>query len=195
MRQRLSLAAAVLFAASAVCAQDAGYGPLTINLPRGADFYFAQNGEFARAEVRGDVIVVHLHNAAFQIGSNSSEIRLCLTEARAPEIKKDPQGFEASCLAGPMTGGRVPKSDTLFVYTGTSWSDGNNLLSADTNLAAAPQPRYRHGFQVNELEFESQADMNLSRFRGTLFGYIQVVKHPRRIAADIMPIELVFDGN
>ena len=168
------------------------YGPLAFN-SEGADFYIAQNGKFAPAAVSDGTIEIHLHPSAFQIGYNGEQLNLCLAQSPFPEIQADPKGFKASCLSGPFTGAREPNSDSLLVYGGRKWSDGNNELSDETSMKATPMKGFRFAYQVNQLFFLEARDKTLSGFKGTLYGYIAVYKQPARSNKDIMPVHLIFE--
>lgn len=168
------------------------YGPLTFNHP-GADFYFAQDGRFALAEISRDgVIEIHLKKAPFQIGYNGRQLNIALAQSPIAEISMDPHGYKASRLSGPMSGGRAPDSDELLVYTGKIWSDGNTELSDTTSRKAAPTAGFQHAYQINQLAFVNDAKQSLSTARGPIHGYIVVYKQPERRNQDIMPVRLLF---
>jgi hypothetical protein len=169
------------------------YGPLTFNGINGADFYVTQNGKFAPASISDGTIEIHLHPGRFQIGYNGEQLNICLAQSPFPEIRADPHGYKASCLSGPMAGAREPNSDALLVYSGNKWSDGNTEFSDATSMKAAPVQGYRFAYQVNQLQFTDAPDMTLSRFKGTLYGYIVVYKQHVRSNKDIMPIHLIFE--
>jgi hypothetical protein len=184
-------------AALAACATPApssleSYGPLSVNLVRGADFYVTQHGAFAPAAVENGVIVVHLRNEPFQIGTNAPQMNICLNQNWAPEIQADPQGYKASCLSGAKAGARQANSDALLVYSGKKWSDGSSTLMEGTNLKAKPLQGYLYGYQVDDLSFVEQPEVNLKNVRGTLHGYVVVYKQHERRNRNIMPIQLVF---
>lgn len=169
------------------------YGPLAYNR-EGSDFYIAQNGKFAPASVFDGAIEIHLHPSSFQIGYNGEQMNVCLAQSPFPEIRADPSGYKASCLSGPLTGAREPHSDAVLVYGGHKWSDGNTELSDATSMKAIPMEGFRSAYQVNRLQFVEARDMNLSHFKGTLYGYIVVHKQQHeRSNKDIMPIRLIFE--
>jgi hypothetical protein len=168
------------------------YGPLSFNMAQRGDFYITQRGVFAPAVIKGGVIVIHLANEPFQIGTNSSHTNICLTQAPAPEIEVDSKGFKASCLAGPFTGAREPDSDALVVYSGKKWGYGNSALTQGVTLQTKALNGYAYGYQINRLVFVNQPELSLSSVRGTVYGWIVVNKHDKRINRDIMPIQLVF---
>ncbi len=172
--------------------QDPAYGPLTFN-SEGADFYVEQDGKFAPASVSGGAIEVHLHPSSFQIGYNGEQMNVCLAQSPFPEMRADPRGYKASCLSGPFTGAREPNSDVLLVYGGQKWNDGNTELSDATSMKATAMKGFRSAYQVNQLQFVDARDMTLSRFKGTLYGYIAVYKQHVRSNKDIMPIRLIFE--
>ena len=167
-----------------------GYGPLSFNRTGGADFYFAQDGRFAPARLTDGTIEIDLRPSSFQIGYNGEQLNICLAQIPGPEIRSDPQGYKASCLAGPMSGAHA--ADALLVYGGRKWSDGNTELSDAVSKKTEPLPGYRLAYQVDELTFVAAPDLTLQSFRGTLYGYIVVYKQHRRMNRDIMPIRLVF---
>lgn len=173
---------------------DDSYGPLTVNADRGADLYITQDGAFAPATVTPQGIVIRLANLPFQIGTSSHQINLCLTLVDAPEIRVDPSGHGASCLSGPFQAARDRDADYLFVFPGTSWSDGNNLLADGVHRAAPPRQGYARAFQVNELQFIRSSGVEFSSFRGTIYGWVVVYREQVRHKRDIMPIRLVFQG-
>jgi hypothetical protein len=169
------------------------YGPLTFN-QRGANFYFAQDGDFAPAALGGDgTIVVRLRRAPFQIGYNGRQLNLTLAQVPIDEISVDPKGYRASRLSGPMTGARDPNSDVLLVYGGRQWSDGNTEFSDATSLKAKPMKGFRRAYQVNTLTFVEDEQLSFAAFTGSLYGYIVVYRQPERSNRDIMPIRLVFE--
>lgn len=172
--------------------QGLTYGPLSFNSPD-ADFYVAQNGKFAPASVSDGAIVFRLHPNSFQVGYNGEQMNVCLAQSPFPEIQADPSGYKASCLAGPFTGAREPNSDALLVYGGHKWSDGNTEFSDTTSMKTTPMKGFRFGYQVNQLQFVEARDMTLTRFKGTLYGYIIVYKQHERNTKDIMPIRLIFE--
>jgi hypothetical protein len=173
--------------------QVRSYGPLTFNSSDGADFYVAQNGKFAPASISNGTIEIHLQPGSFQIGYNGEQLNMCLAQSPFAEVRADPHGYKASCLSGAMTGAREANSDGLLVYSGKKWSDGNTNLSDETSMKAAPIKGYRFAYQVNKLEFVGGEDMPVSRFKGTLYGYIAVYKQDVRSNKDIMPIHLIFE--
>lgn len=168
------------------------YGPLTFN-SEGADFYIAQNGKFAPAAVSDGTIEIHLHPGSFQIGYNGEQLNICLAQSPFPEVRADPGGYRASCLSGAKTGARERNSDTLLVYSGNKWSDGNTEFSDATSMKATPIKGFRSAYQVNQLQFVEARDTTLSRFKGTLYGYIVVYKQPVLSSRDIMPMHLIFE--
>lgn len=172
--------------------QTPAYGPLTFNRD-GADFYFAQDGEFAPAAIIGGVIEIHLHPRSFQIGYNGEQMNICLAPAPFPEVRADPTGYKASCLAGAMSGARAPNSDSLLVYSGNKWSDGNSTLTDATSLKALPMKGFKYGYQVNQLQFVTNSAMTLSTYQGTLYGYVVVYTQPERSNKEIMPVRLIFE--
>ena len=172
--------------------QGQTYGPLTFN-SEGADFYVTQDGKFAPASVVDGTIVIHLHPQSFQIGYNGEQLNVCLAQSTFPEVSADPSGYRASCLSGPFTGAREPNSDTLLVYGGHKWSDGNTELSDATSMKATPMKGFQFAYQVNQLQFIEAHDMTLGRFKGTLYGYIVVYKQHERSNKDIMPIQLILE--
>jgi outer membrane protein len=173
--------------------QSQNYGPLIFNRDGGGDFYIVQSGKFVRANLNEGAIEFHLKRKNFQIGYNGEQLNICLAQKPFPEIRSDPHGFKASCLSGPMTGAANKDNDGLFVYGGTSWSDGNTELSDKTSRKAKPLAGYQLAYQVNRLEFLENPDTNISNFKGTLHGYIVVYKQSVRNNKDIMPIRLIFD--
>lgn len=190
-RYRQAIAAAIAGSE----AQSAGspvYGPLTFNR-EGADFYFAQDGKFAPALVTGGIIEIHLHPRSFQIGYNGEQMNICLAPVPFPEIRTDPSGYRASCLAGPMSGARAPHSDALLVYSGNKWSDGNSTLTDATSLKAVPMKGFKFAYQVNQLQFVTDPAMTLSSYQGTLYGYLVVYTQPERSNREIMPVHLIFE--
>lgn len=171
-----------------------GYGPLSFNRA-GADFYIAQGGRFVPAALAADgAIEFRLRSAPFQLGYNGLQANLALAQVPITEISTDPKGFKASRLSGPLAGAREPHSDTLIVYTGTEWSDGNTAFSDETSLKAQPLPGFQLAYQVNRLSFIGDASATLERARGVLHGYIVVYKQAQRMNRDIMPVRLVFEG-
>ncbi|HZP06461.1 MAG TPA: hypothetical protein VFB43_16305 [Terracidiphilus sp.] len=168
------------------------YGPLTFNR-EGADFYFAQDGKFAPASVTGRIIEIHLHPRSFQIGYNGEQMNICLAPVPFEEVRADPTGYKASCLAGAMSGARAPNSDALLVYSGNKWGDGNTTVTDATSLKAAPMKGFKFAYQVNQLLFLTDPAMSLRRFRGTLYGYVVVYTQPQRNNKEIMPIHLIFE--
>lgn len=183
----------LVIAACAATPAPAGkpsYGPLSFNTNAGGDFYFAQDGSFAPARLSQGAIEFDLKPSAFQIGYNGEQANLCLAQAESPETRSDPQGHKVSCLAGAMSGAHYP--NTLLVYSGRSWSDGNTELSDTASQRTAPLPGYRYAYQVDDLVFVGQSNLNLQTFRGTLYGYIVVYKQHTRMNRDIMPIRLNF---
>lgn len=190
------LLAGTLLAACAAVPDDAAmpYGPLAVNRPEGADFYVAQDGAFVPVEVTAEALTFRLANRPFQIGTNSPQLNVCLTLAPAPEVRADPGGFRASCLSFAMQGAVERNADYLLVYTGTEWSDGNTALQAGHNQAATPLPGYAHAYQIANLLAPASPGVSLSRFRGTLHGYLAVHRGPQLRKQDVMPIRLVFGG-
>jgi len=190
------LLAGVLLSGCAAVPDDAGapYGPLLVNRPGGADLYVAQDGAFVPAEVTTEAITFRLKNRPFQVGTSSPQLNVCLTLAPAPEVRADPGGFRASCLSFAKQGAVERSADYLLVYSGTEWSDGNTALQAGHNLAAAPLPGYAHAYQIANLLCPSSPGVTLSRFRGTLHGFVGVHRGPQLRRQDIMPIRLVFAG-
>lgn len=188
------LAASMLLLAGCAATPSAtnpGYGPLSFNVDGGGDFYFAQDGQFAPAHLNQGAIEIDLKPSTFQIGYNGEQLNICLTQVPGPEIKTDPSGYKASCLAGPMSGAHY--AGTMLVYSGTKWSDGNTQFADDqASKKATPLPGYRVAYQVDDLVFAAAPDLNLKNFRGTLYGYIVVYKQHVRMNRDIMPIRLVF---
>ncbi len=170
------------------------YGPLVVNVERGSDFYVAQDGAFAPATLKDGALFMRLRNRPFQIGTNSHQLNICLTQEPAPEIRADPAGHKASCLSGPMQGAMEANSNALLVYSGRAWSDGNTALQDGSTRKAEPLAGYARAYQIDELLFVDQPGMDLARFRGTLFGYIVVYKQDIRRNRDIMPIRLVIGG-
>jgi len=191
----LLLAGAVL-SACATLPDEAGlpYGPLSVNREGGGDLYVAQDGALAPVEVTAEAITVRLKNRPFQIGTSSPQVNVCLTLVPAPEVRADPGGFRASCLSFAMQGATERNADYLLVFPGTEWNDGNTGLQAGQSLAAEPRPGYAHAYQIGNLLCPSSPGVSLSRFRGTLYGYVAVHKGPRLRKQDIMPIRLVFGG-
>jgi hypothetical protein len=185
-----------LLSACATVPDDAAlpYGPLRVNQPEGADFYVAQDGAFVPVEVTAEALVFRLQNRPFQVGTNSPQLNVCLTLAPAPEVRTEPGGFRASCLSFAMQGAVERDADYLLVYPGTEWSDGNTALQAGHNKAAKPLPGYANAYQVANLLCPASPGVSLSRFRGTLHGYIAVHKGPKLRKQDVMPIRLVFGG-
>lgn len=170
-----------------------GYGPLTFNRA-GGDFYFSQDGRYARTELAKDgVIEIHLKGAPFQVGYNGEQLNLALAQISIPEISTDPKGYKASSLSGAMTGARAPDSDVLFVYSGSTWNAGNTEFSDGASRKAAPMPGYQHAYQVNNLDFTANKQLTLAGFRGTVYGFIVVYKQRERLNRDIMPVRLIFD--
>ena len=168
-----------------------GYGPLSFNVAGGGDFYFAQDGHFVPAHLGQGAIEIDLKPASFQIGYNGEQLNICLTQIPGPEIRTDPSGYKASCLAGPMSGAHY--AGTMLVYSGTKWSDGNTEFADDqTSKKATPLSGYRAAYEVDDLVFAAAPDLNLANFRGTLYGYIVVYKQHLRMNRDIMPVRLVF---
>jgi hypothetical protein len=182
--------ALLLTACAAAPSAESSYGPLSFNQAGGADFYFAQGGQFAPARLSQGTIEVDLKPAPFQIGYDGEQLNICLAQAPGPEIRTDPQGYKASCLAGPMSGAHAP--DALLVYSGRKWSDGNTEFSDSVSKKTEPLPGYRLAYEVDELTFIDAPDSTLQEFRGTLYGYIVVYKQHTRMNRDIMPIRLVF---
>jgi hypothetical protein len=178
-------------AAGADAAQTGNYGPLIFNRSGGGDFYVAQDGQFAAAELRNGAIEIHLHGAPFQIGYNGEQMNICLAMVEFPEVRADPKGYASSCLAGTSSGGRAPNSDALLVYSGTKWSDGNTELSDATTLKAPPLAGYQRAYQINSLLFVGNPQMTLGQFSGTLHGYLVVYRVHERRNQDIMPIRLI----
>jgi hypothetical protein len=169
------------------------YGPLSFN-KRGADFYFAQDGEFVpTAPGQDGAIEVRLKRAPFQVGYNGHQLNITLAQAPIQEISTDPKGFKASRLSGPMTGAREPDSDVLLVYPGTDWSDGNTEFSDATSRKAKPERGFRHAYQVNTLLFTADDTLSIAGFTGTLHGYIVVYRQHERRNQDIMPVRLIFE--
>lgn len=201
-RRKALLTAILLSSFAAACSSPGptagarssnGYGPLTFNRP-GADFYFAQDGQFAHAEIADDgAVEIHLRSAPFQIGYNGRLANLALAQVPISEIATDPKGFKASRLSGPMAGGREPNSDLLLVYTGRGWSDGNTEFSDDTSMKAEPMSGFQHAYYINKILFVDDQPKTLEATKGPLFGYIVVYKRPERSNRDIMPIRLIFD--
>jgi hypothetical protein len=186
---------------TATCVTDTkpsanGYGPLTFNRA-GADFYFSQNGQYARTELGKDgAIEVHLANAPFQLGYNGEQLNIALAQIPISEMSTDPSGYKASRLSGPMTGARMPNSDVLLVYTGTKWNAGNTEFSDRTSMRATPNPGFHYAYQIDKIDFVADHEKTLDNFKGTVYGYIVVYKQPVRQNRDIMPIRLIFDeGN
>ena len=173
--------------------QVGSYGPLIFNRAGSGDFYFAQNGRFVPAEFRDGAIEIHLHSAPFQIGYNGQQLNICLGEVNFQEIRPDPKGYKASCLAGPFTGARPPHSAALLVYSGSKWSDGNTELSDATSLVAKPMKGYRAAYQINSLLFISTPESKLGQFKGTLYGYLVVYREHERRNQDIMPVRMIFN--
>ncbi len=60
-------------------------------------------------------------------------------------------------------------------------------------MNATPMKGFRVAYQVNRLQFVEARDMSLTRFKGTLYGYIIVYKQHARSNKDIMPIHLMFE--
>lgn len=172
-------------------ATNPSYGPLSFNVDGGGDFYFAQDGRFAPARLDQGAIEIDLKPSTFQIGYNGEQLNICLTQVPGPEMKTDPSGYKASCLAGPMSGAHY--AGTMLVYSGTKWSDGNTQFADDqASKKATPLPGYRVAYQVDDLVFAAAPDLNLKNFRGTLYGYIVVYKQHARLNRDIMPVRLIF---
>ena len=63
---------------------------------------------------------------------------------------------------------------------------------ADTTRQTKPRDGYLYAYQINDLLFVGQPEMNLKNVRGTLYGYVVVYKQHERSNRDIMPIQLVF---
>lgn len=191
LARSLCLITSVLLLAGCAAAPSApGYGPLSFNVSGGGDFYFAQDGSFVPARLSDGAIEVDLKPSAFQIGYNGEQLNICLAQTAGPEIRTDPSGYKASCLAGPMSGAHA--ADDLLVYSGKLWSDGNTEFSDNLSKKAPPLAGYVHAYEVDELTFVAAPDLNLQNFRGTLYGYIVVYKQHVRMNRDIMPIRLVF---
>lgn len=186
--------AAIAVATLASCAGAGGYGPLKVNLDAGADFYVAQDGALVPVEVTPEAITIRLANRPFEIGTNAEQMNLCLTQVPAPEIQADPQGNRASCLAGPFQAAKDPDSAELFVFSGKSWSDGNNLFQEGAHRSATPRAGYARAYQVKDLLFIDARNTKFATFSGTLYGYIVVYREHVRRSRDIMPIRLVFGG-
>jgi hypothetical protein len=89
-----------------------------------------------------------------------------------------------------MSGGREENSDSLFVYSGTEWSDGNVEFSDQTSMKANSMPGFQHAYQINKLEFLKDSSLSLGSFKGVLYGYIVVYKQPKRVNKDIMPVRI-----
>ena len=190
---RAVLAVVMLGLMSVCAAATPDYGPLTYNTP-GADFYFAQDGKMVPVEQASDgVLVVHLSSRPFQLGYNGRQMNLALAQVPIEEVSTDPQGYKASRLSGPMSGGREENSDALLVYGGRSWSDGNTEFSDDTSRKAPAMEGFAHSYVVNVVDFLADEKLTLATFKGTLYGYIVVYKQPERVKRDIMPVRLVFE--
>jgi len=189
MRRTPLLAALALCFVTAGCATS-GYGPLTFNRS-GADFYFSQDGQFARTELGTDgTIDIYLKNAPFQLGHNGRQLNLALAQIPISEISTDPKGFKASRLSGPMAGGH--EEDMLLVYSGQKWTDGNTAFLDATSRKASPMPGYRYAYQVNKVLFLADEKLTLETFKGTVHGFIVVYKQHERKDRDIMPVRLIF---
>jgi len=190
------LLAGALLSACATVPDEAGlpYGPLRVNQAGGGDLYLAQDGALVPVEVTAEALTFRLKNRPFQIGTSSPQLNVCLTLAPAPEVRADPGGFRASCLSFAMQGAVERDADYLLVYSGTEWSDGNTALQAGHNRAAAPLPGYAHAYQIGNLLCPASPGVSLSRFRGTLHGYVAVHKGAPLRKQDVMPIRLVFGG-
>lgn len=171
-------------------AGNPSYGPLSFNTSGGGDFYFAQDGTFVPARLSQGAIEIDLKPSAFQVGYNGEQLNICLAQTDSPEIRSDPQGNKVSCLAGAMSGAHYP--NTMLVYSGKSWSDGNTEFSDGVSQKTAPLPGYHFAYQVDDLAFIGESNLNVRNFRGTLYGYIVVYKQHIRMSRDIMPIRLVF---
>lgn len=167
------------------------YGPLTFNIEKGGDFYVAQDGRFVKAELVAGTIRFHLHHKPFEIGTDVEQMNLALTVAKEDEVMSDAHGFRASRLAGPMQAARDP--ETLLVFAGKSWSDGNNVFEEGDAKPATPMPGYRHGWAVNKVDFIDHDDLKFDSFKGTLYGFICVYKDHVRRNSFIMPVEFVFE--
>jgi hypothetical protein len=198
MRRFIDLARASLASlavlALASCAGAGGYGPLKVNLDAGADFYVVQDGALVPVEVTPDAITLRLANRPFEIGTNAEQMNLCLTQVEVPEVRADPRGNRASCLSGPFQSAKAPDSAELFVFSGKSWSDGNNLFQVGAHRAATPRAGYARAYRVNDLLFVDAPKTGFATFSGTLYGYIVVYREHVRRNRDIMPIRLVFGG-
>lgn len=147
--------------------ESSSYGPLSFNVAGGGDFYIAQNGHFVPAKLIDGVIEFRIRPTPFEIGYNGEQANMCLATSHFEEIRADPDGYKASCLAGPMSGARYPNSDELLVYSGKIWSDGNTELSDNTTLKAEPIAGYEFAYGINKLTFVATPDMSLGSFRGT----------------------------
>jgi hypothetical protein len=179
---------------SVMAQTPAAYGPLSVNLPRGADFYIAQDGAFVPVVIQDGTLVVHLKPAPFQIGTNAAQINLCLSTSQAPEVQADPSGYKDSCLSDAKSGARFPNSDALIVYSGKLWSDGNSSLRESTSKMTTPLPGYQYSYLINELTFVGHHELNLGNAHGTLYGFIGVFKQSKLTPQQIMPLQLVFGG-
>jgi len=174
--------------------EQAPYGPLTVNRAGGGDLYVAQDGAMVPFAERDGVLVFQLASRPFQVGTSSHQVNLCLSEAPAPEVRYDPQGFKASCLSGPMQAAREANAANLVVHSGTRWSDGNVVLQEGSQLAAKPLPGYPRAYQVNALVFTDRKEADLAAFQGTIHGWVVVYHQAERTRRDVMPIQLVFAG-
>jgi len=176
----LVLACATPGAGPAPASAGAGSAGLTANRAHGADFYVTQDGAFAPAAVVDGTLVFQLKARPFQIGTNSRQMNICLTQVPAPEIRTDPKGFKASCLSGAMQAAIEPDGAELFVYGGRKWSDGNTVLQPGGFRRAEPLPGYAHAYQVDGLAFVEEEKLTLAAFRGTLHGHVVVYRQPER---------------
>jgi hypothetical protein len=171
--------------------RDSNYGPLSFNGRTGADFYISQAGHFAPGGIANGAIEIHLRGSSFQVGYNGEQLNICLAQIPFAEVRSDPRGFKASCLAGAMAGAHRPGQ--LLVFSGAKWSDGNTEFGNDaSSLRVDPMPGYGAADQINELVFTSSTS-DLAHFEGTLYGYIVVYKQHERSNADIAPIRLKFE--
>lgn len=191
-RRAAALALCLVLPPAAPAADGPGPAGLTANREGGADFYLAQDGAMVPSAVVDGAIVFQLKARPFQIGTNSHQMNICLTQVPAPEVRSDPKGNKVSCLAGPMQAATEPDGAELFVYGGTKWSDGNSVLQPGSFRRAEPLPGYAHAYQVEALYFVTDEKLTLAAFRGTLHGHVVVYRQPERRPQDVMPIRLVF---